>query len=48
LEPLTISLILGAALAASEALSLIPKLNGNGLFQFIWRLLKVITADKKE
>jgi hypothetical protein len=39
--------IASAGLAASEALSFIPKVKSNGLFQLIWNVLKVIIAKKK-
>lgn len=38
----TLTLILAAALAVSEALSLIPQVRANGIFQTIWHLLKVM------
>ena len=37
-------IIVGAALAVSEALSLIPKLKSNGIFQFIVNILKTFKA----
>lgn len=33
---------LGAALLVSEALSLIPQVKSNGLFQSVWNILKVM------
>ena len=44
----TISIIVGALLAVSEALSLIPSVQSNGIFQVIWRLLKILAGAKKE
>ncbi len=38
----TIMIFLGAALAVSEALSLIPAVKANGIFQGILCVLKVI------
>lgn len=44
----TIALIVGALLAISEALSLIPSVNANGVFQCIWNVLKMIAGEKKK
>lgn len=44
----TISIIVGALLAVSEALSLIPGVQSNGVFQVIWRVLKLLAGDKKK
>ena len=44
----TIMLIVGALLAISEALSLIPGVESNGIFQVIWRLLKILAGAKQE
>jgi len=44
----TITLIIGALLAVSEALSLIPVVKANGVFQVLWRLLKLVAGEKKE
>jgi len=44
----TITIIIGALLAVSEALSLIPQVKANGLFQVLWRILKMIAGEKKE
>jgi hypothetical protein len=38
----TISLVLGALLAVSEALSMIPAVKANGIFQAIYNLLGAI------
>ncbi len=43
----TISMILAAALAASEVLSMIPAVKSNGVFQVIWNVLKMITGRKR-
>lgn len=48
MDALTISIIVGALLAVSEALSLIPAVKANGIFQVLWRLLKLVAGDKKE
>ncbi len=42
----TITIIIGALLAVSEALSLIPQVKANGLFQVLWRILKMIAGEK--
>jgi hypothetical protein len=44
----TISIIVSALLAVSEALSLIPGVQSNGIFQVVWRVLKIIAGAKKE
>lgn len=44
----TISIIIGALLGVSEALSLIPGVQSNGVFQMIWRVLKIIAGPKNE
>ncbi|MBA7570070.1 hypothetical protein ES708_11815 [subsurface metagenome] len=43
----TVAIIVAALLAVSEALSLIPAVRANGIFQMIWNLLKIM-AGKKE
>lgn len=40
------ALILSAALAVSEALSLIPKVKSNGIFQLFYNSLRTITGRK--
>ena len=47
MELVTFSVIIGALLAVSELLSLIPSVKSNGIFQMIWNVLK-ICAGKKE
>ena len=42
-----VSIILAALLAVSEALSLIPAVRANGIFQVIWRLLRILVGRKK-
>lgn len=44
----SIAIIVGALLAISEALALIPGVSSNGIFQVIWRLLKILAGEKKE
>ena len=48
MDAITISIIVGALLAVSEALSLIPAVKANGIFQVLWRILKVVAGEKKE
>lgn len=43
----TLSIIVAALLAVSEALSLIPVVRANGIFQVAWRMLKAVAGDKK-
>lgn len=45
---LTISIVAGALLALSEALSLIPGVKANGVFQVIWNILKMFAGKKKD
>jgi len=47
-DAVTISIIVGALLAVSEALSLIPSIKSNGIFQMLWRILKAVAGEKKE
>lgn len=47
MDATTISVIVGALLAVSEALSLIPSVRANGVFQMLWNVLKIL-AGKKE
>jgi hypothetical protein len=47
-EVTTISIIVAALLAVSEALSLIPGVQSNGIFQVVWRVLKIVAGAKKE
>lgn len=44
----TFSIIIGALLAISEALSLIPQVRANGLFQVIWNVLKMVAGEKRD
>jgi len=40
------ALILGVLLGISEALSLIPSLKANGIFDFIYKILKMFGGKK--
>jgi len=42
-----IAIVLGAALAISEALSLIPAVKSNGVFQMISNIIKSLAGVKK-
>lgn len=44
----SISIIIGALLAVSEALALIPNVKANGVFQVVWNLIKILAGPKKE
>lgn len=44
----TITIIVGALLAVSEALSLIPAVKANGIFQVLWRMLKAVAGTKEK
>lgn len=44
MDAATISIILGAALAISEVLSLIPAVKSNGIFQLVVNVLKTLTG----
>jgi len=48
MDALTISIIVGALLAVSEALSLIPAVQSNGIFQMFWRILKAVAGAKEK
>lgn len=48
MDALTISIIVGALLAVSEALSLIPAVKSNGIFQVLWRILKAVAGAKEK
>ena len=47
MDPQTITIILGALLAMSEALSLIPTVKSNGIFQAIFNVIKTLTTKHK-
>ena len=44
----TITVIVAAALAISEALALIPGVESNSIFQMVWRILKLLAGEKKD
>lgn len=48
MELTTITAIVGALLAISEALSLIPGVQSNGVFQVIWRVLRIVAGAKEK
>lgn len=48
MDTLTISIIVGALLAVSEALSLIPSVKANGIFQVLWRILKAVAGERSK
>jgi len=50
MELTTIMAWIAALLAVSEALSLIPGVKANGIFQVVWNVLKMIAGEnpKKE
>jgi len=43
----TITIILIAAIAVSEALALIPAVKANSVFQMVWNFLQVVTGRIK-
>jgi hypothetical protein len=46
MDPMTLSIVLGAALAVSEGLALIPGIKANSIFQLIYNFLKTMTGRK--
>lgn len=42
----TFGIIVTALLAVSEALSLIPDVQSNGVFQMLWNVLKILAGKK--
>lgn len=46
IDNVTVTTILGAALAISECLSLIPAVKANGIFQLIVNVLTTLTGKK--
>lgn len=48
METTAILIILSAALAISEALSLIPGIKSNGIFQLIYNMLKILAGTGKK
>jgi hypothetical protein len=47
MDTTTLLIIVSAALAISEALSLIPAIKSNGIFQLIYNLLKALAGKGK-
>lgn len=43
----TVTIIVAALLAVSEALSLVPGIRANGIFQMIWNVLKILGGKKE-
>lgn len=48
MELSTISIIIGVLLAISEALSMIPAVRSNGIFQMLWNVLKIMAGTKEK
>ena len=48
MELTTMSIIVGALLAVSEALALIPGVKANGIFACIWNVLKIVAGAKEK
>lgn len=48
MEGLTVTIILAGALALSEALSMVPAIRANGIFQFVWNILKATQGKPKK
>lgn len=46
MDPVTLTIILAALFAVSEALALIPGLKANSIFQLIFGTLKIFTTKK--
>ena len=46
MELQTFTIILAVLLALSEALALIPAIQDNSIFQFVWRVLKFIAGKR--
>ncbi|MDP2366410.1 MAG: hypothetical protein Q8M94_21870 [Ignavibacteria bacterium] len=44
----TITIALAAALALSEALSLIPKIHSNGIFQLLFNVIRMFAWQKRK
>lgn len=44
----TFNVIVIALLAVSEALSLIPSVKANGVFQMLWNVLKIMAGKKAD
>lgn len=48
MDATTIGVIIAALLAVSEALSLIPQVKANGVFQVLWNVLKMLAGERKD
>ena len=48
MDETTTLIIVSAALAVSEALSMIPGLKSNGIFQLVYNILKFIAGKGKK
>lgn len=48
MEANSIAIVFAVLFAVSEALSLIPGIQANGIFQMIWNVLKIFGGYKKE
>ena len=48
MDETTILIILAALHAVSEALSMIPALKSNGLFQLVYNMLKFLVPSRKK
>ena len=48
MEPTTLIIILSALLAVSEALSFIPAVKSNGIFQLVYNVLKFLAGAGKK
>ena len=48
MDDTTIIVIVSAALAISEALSLIPGIKSNGIFQLVYNILKFLAPSGKK
>ncbi|MDP2366525.1 MAG: hypothetical protein Q8M94_22450 [Ignavibacteria bacterium] len=48
MENTTIIAILGALLAISEALTFIPAIKSNGIFQLVYNMLKILAGGVKK
>lgn len=48
MDPLTVGAIFGALLAISEALSFIPAVKANGIFQLVMNLMKMVTLKNNK
>jgi hypothetical protein len=48
MEPATLSLIFGVLFAISEALSMIPAIKANGIFQAIYNILGAIKGKNSQ